>query len=263
MIPFLFSFSQSTQLITNIEAIVKDEKKPTSKKSYNLGEIPTISCTENETLSFFISTNIKSKPSDSVISIENGIHSISSVMTHKNSQLQATFSPNQLGHLNKHSAVYSVKILIYDSGMDKPLLEEIAKLDFTATGEDVDNFTDVEWDFQPPHPKLGSFKVKIFNVLACVPFGIFILLFFLNGINFGYFPRHFFDAIFSLVFVVSLGAFFVFFIYFWRKIHFEDMIKYLCFIVPVLGLLLRRALIGRAKMVNENSNITSEHTKDE
>ena len=127
---------------------------------------------------------------------------------------------------------------------------EIGTVDFIANGEVVDNWTDVEWDFQQPHKDPADSLINLFSMLMYAPLVILVLLLLVNGINCGYFPHNPIYALFSLAFVGAFGAFLYYFLIFWREIHFEDMLKQLCLILPVLGILLFFALQGRAKMVD-------------
>ena len=252
MLALLLSFSYSSEEIIKVIAKVKQGNDEVYSRSYQLGEKPTINCTENQTLVFSIKTSLKTKPKDRLIAMRLGIYEISGNMEFSAPNLYFAFTPQKLARLYKHSGKYSVTALYYADDFPVPVKSDLAYVNFQANNEVFDNFTDVEWDFQPPHPRIGAFKVKIFNILACFPIVFLVILLLLNGINFGYFPRNFFDAICSLAFIFSLGSFFAFFIYFWKNIHFEDMLKYLCLIVPVLGILLRGALRGRANMINND-----------
>ena len=142
--------------------------------------------------------------------------------------------------------------MVSDESMDSPLFWNVAKVNFVANGEVFDNFTDVEWDFQPPKQTPKVIVTQVFNILMFVPFLILVVLLLINGINCGYFPRNFFYAILSLAFVVAFGGFLAFFVYFWKYIHFEDMIKYTFIALLILGVLLHFALIGRNKEVQKN-----------
>lgn len=208
----------------------------------------TISLTENQTLTCKAKSSLDHAPVHAFYVLENGPYSLTGEMVFKN-ELSFRIKPKQLEQLYKHSALYSLKVSILVKDED-PIMKEIAKVQFTANGEVRDNFTDVEWDFQEPHKQPAAIVVKSLTFAMFVPLLVLLVLLCINGCNCGYFPHNFFDAIFSLTFVGALGAFFYYFIVFWRSINFEEMLKQLCIIIPALGLLLRLALSGRAKMVD-------------
>ena len=247
MLALLLSFSYSNEEQFNVTAKVKQNGKEIYSESYLLGEKPTITCTENQSLSFSIQTNLTTRPKNSIITMRLGVHEISGLMEFTAPNLRFQFTPQKFFELYKHSGIYTVTALYCNS--PPPVKYDLAYVNFQANNEVVDNFTDVEWDFQPPHPRISGSKVYLFNILAFVPICFLIFLYFLNGINFDYFPNNLFDSICSLAFIISLALFFAYFIIFWKKIHFEDMLKSLCFIVPILGILLRGALRGRKRMV--------------
>jgi hypothetical protein len=111
----------------------------------------------------------------------------------------------------------------------------------------------MRWDCQPDPKTPYPFLTFVFTLVMFVSFGIFLLLLPLRGFNWGYFPRSLFDAIFSMGFAASLGAFFGFFVYFRKYVTFEEICIYLLVPVPVLGIRLPRALIERANVEALNS----------
>lgn len=207
------------------------------------------SMTENNTLSVTLMTKYNKAPKSHTLVLEQGIYSIASAMQFKSGNLSLALTKIKLQKLYKHSGEYTLSVLVLDNDMTKPLIWKLGTVDFQANGEVFDNFTDVEWDFQAPKPQPKEIIIKFFTLVQFAPLGIALILLLINGCNCGYFPHNFIDAIVSILFVVSLGAFFVFYVYFWKYIHFEDMLKYLCVAFLVLGVLLRGALVGRAKMV--------------
>ena len=249
MLAFLALFSLSADIFGDLSIVVTHGKDQIVRQTVFPGKSFDFGITENETLSLSLRTTLKSAPKHHVVSLEHGMHTIAATMQWKNGNLEASFTPTKLKKLFKHSEDYSLNMFVADPSLGKPFSWTVGIVAFTANNEVVDNFTDVEWDFQPPHPTPSPFLTHIFNLLMLGPFGILIILLLVNGINFGYFPHNFIDAIFSMAFVACLGAFFYYFIVFWKSIHFEDMMRSLIPIVLVLGFLLRRALIGRAKMV--------------
>ena len=214
----------------------------------NLGEKTAFDLNENHTLRVQLETRFESAPKSHVIVFEQGTHSVSFPFNFRQGQMTFAFAPSKLKKLYKHGGPYSLRLMVADPSMEHPVFWTVADVNYITENEVVDNFTDVEWDFQPAPRTPPPLVTKVFTILMIVPFVILIFLLLVNGCNLGYFPKSFFDAIASLLFVIALGCFFVFFVYFWRALTFETMFKYLLVIVPVLGLLLRRALIGRAKM---------------
>jgi hypothetical protein len=211
---------------------------------------------ENFTLSLSLAGPFTSAPKHHVVVLESGIYSVSVPFIFKSPALTASLPPVKLRKLYKHSGTYNLRIMVSDRSLQAPLLWHAGIVAYEANGEVVDNFTDVEWDFEPPPKTPGRFLTQVFSLLMFVPFGILLILLLINGVNCGYFPNSFFGAIVSLSFVAGLGAFFAFFVYFWKYVTFEDMFKYLLVILPGLGILLRGALGGRAKMVAKYARST-------
>lgn len=232
--------SVSLNVLNKSQLLFSETLKPKESTTFELNE--------NFTLKVEVKTTFKKAPKSHVIVMECGQYSVSYPMTFRDTKLSFNFLPNKLARLYKHSEKYNLRMMIADPSLDAPLFWDLAKVDFIANGEVVDNFTDVEWDFNPPEKTPSAFVTKMFTMALLAPCALLVILLLKNGINFGYFPRNFIDAIVSLMFVAGLGGFFLFFVYFWKYVHFEDMFKYLLMIVPVLALLLRGALIGRAKM---------------
>ncbi|KAH0786355.1 dolichyl-diphosphooligosaccharide--protein glycosyltransferase subunit 2 [Histomonas meleagridis] len=250
-------------VIEGLSLTVQQGSTTVEKKELGVGETTSFDLTENQTLSLKLQTQFKSTPKNQVCVLELGVHSVTSVFNFRNGFLTLSFTPKKLQKLYKHSGVYDLKLMINDKVLDSPFFWNIAKVNFIANNEVVDNFTDVEWDFQPPKPTPKPIITQLFTIMMIGAFVILIILLFVNGINCGYFPHNFVDAILSLAFVVSLGAFFVFFVYFWKYITFVDMLKYILCAFVVLGTLLRFALVGRNKMVQKAKVQNNEKTKTE
>ena len=248
---FFFSFVllSSSAKIEQIVFNVLDGNTVMDTQTIKGNDQAFLTLTENQTLSVDIKSNIKQQPQTAFYVFENLSHAISGNINFKSS-LDFLIKPNQLKSLYKHAGIYSLKMTIHVKD-DDPIMREIAKVDFIANGEVVDNWTDVEWDFQEPHKDPKDKIIQSFKYVMYIPLGILILLLLLNGCNLGYFPHNPIYALFSLAFVVAFGAFLYYFLVFWREIHFEDMLKQLCVIIPVLLVLLRFALVGRAKMVDK------------
>lgn len=260
MLAFLiFSVFSAQGLIGKLQIKIKQGNFVSSETELDIGETTNLNLSENETLSLTLSTKFTTAPKHTACSLELGPHSLSFSFQFVNSKaLQLSFTPPKLKRLYKHSGNYSLSLLVADKQLENPLIWKVGTVNFIANNEVVDNFTDVEWDFQPPPVTPKPIITKVFSLLMLAPFALLIILLLANGINFGYFPHNFIDAIFSLAFVVGVGAFFYYFYIFWKQIHFEDMIKSLVPISLVLGFLLRRALIGRKKMVIQSQKVKEE-----
>ncbi|EAY22711.1 hypothetical protein TVAG_476400 [Trichomonas vaginalis G3] len=232
--------------ISAIKFIKYDDNVENMTLDAKPNQVVSLDLTENQTLIAKLE-GLKGEAKHAFYVLEQGTYSIVENLQSKGTYA-AKLNPRALAGLYKHPGEYSLKVSITYEG-EKPIMTEIAKINFIANGEVIDNFTDVEWDFQKPHEQPGAFLVFVFEVASFVPIFILLVLLLINGCNFGYFPRNFFDAIFSITFVVAFGGFLYYFIYFWKHIHFEEMLKQLCVIFPALLILLRLALIGRAKMV--------------
>jgi hypothetical protein len=211
------------------------------------------SLNENHTLALYLKSNFSSSPKHAIMAIESGVYSVTYPFVFKDRILSIVLAPPKLRKLHKHSGKYNLRIVVSDSLMAQPVIWHAGIVGYEANGEVVDNFTDVEWDFTPPPKTPNPMLTEVFTWLTLVPFVILLVLLLVNGVNCGYFPRGFVDAIFSLAFVAALGAFFAFFLYFWKYLTFEDMCKCLLGIAPVLGILLRGALGARAKMVAKDA----------
>ncbi|OHT03158.1 hypothetical protein TRFO_06832 [Tritrichomonas foetus] len=246
---FFISALSANKLIGSLTVSTQEGKFVINSNDLEPGQTTDIELTENQTLALSLETTLKKAPKHSACTLELGMHSIASTFSYTNGKLQLKFTPLRLAKLYKHSGKYSLSILVADDQLEKPFLWNVGTVNFIANNEVVDNFTDVEWDFQPPPATPPAIITYVFTLLMFAPFALLLILLLVNGINCGYFPRNFIDAIFSLAFVGCLGAFFYYFVVFWKSIHFEDMLKSLIPISVVLGVLLRRALIGRAKMV--------------
>lgn len=264
MFLFLLSVFSTQSSIGPLKIIIKKGSFVAWDEKLSLGETTSFNLTENETLSLSLATDFAEAPSYTSCVLELGSHAVTSTFKYQKSKsLVADFTPIKLKKLYKHSGKYQLSLLVSDQSSEKPFTWKIGTVDFIANNEVVDNFTDVEWDFQPPPATPKLLITETFNLLMLLPFAILIILLLINGINCGYFPRNFIDAIFSLAFVVCLGAFFGYFYIFWKDIYFEDMIKSLVPISLVLGFLLRRALIGRKKMIVRSSQREDAKPKSE
>ena len=212
-----FSFIVSRpNVIEALSLKIQEGSLVVQSKELQIGESTTFDLTENQTLSLKLQTQFKSTPKSQVCVLELGVHSVTSLFNFRNGYLTLAFTPKKLSKLYKHSGVYDLKLMINDKVLNSPFFWNIAKVNFIANNEVVDNFTDVEWDFQPPKPTPKPIITQFFTIMMVVAFVILLFLLFANGINCGYFPHNFIDAVFSLAFVASLGAFFVFFVYFWK-----------------------------------------------
>lgn len=256
---FIFSVFSAQGFFENLQIKVKQGNFVVSEQDLSVRESTTVNLSENETLSLTLPTKFNAAPKHTACTLELGAHSLSLPFQFSNKkELALSFTPLKLNRLYKHSGNYSLSLLVADKQLENPFIWKVGTVNFIANNEVVDNFTDVEWDFQPPPQTPKPIITQVFSLLMLVPFFILIILLLVNGINFGYFPHNFIDAIFSLAFVVAVGAFFFYFYIFWKQIHFEDMIKSLVPISLVLGFLLRRALIGRKKMAVQSEKIKEE-----
>lgn len=221
-------------------------------RTLKAGETAELDLSENQTLSLALETNFAAAPKNSVAVLESGAHAVTSPFNYRSGSLTLAFTPTKLRRLYKHSGMYDLRLMVSDSAMDAPLFWSVAKVNFIANNEVVDNYTDVEWDFQPPKATPKAAVTRIFSALMFVPFLLLIVLLLANGVNCGYFPHNIFYAAMSLAFVAALGGFLAFFVYFWRYIHFEDMLRYMLGAMLILGVLLRFALVGRSKEVQKH-----------
>jgi hypothetical protein len=248
----LFSLGSTisgSRSVTGLTLEVRNSTHGILQKKLSLNASPfSFELDENHTLSLTVASTFTSAPKHHVVALESGPYSVSTVLNFKGGALSIALTSAKLRKLYKHSGKYNLRLAIADPLLEAPILWHVAVVDYIALGEVVDNFTDVEWDFTPPPKTPNPLLTTIFTYLMFVPLVVLLGLLLANGVNCGYFPRSFFDAIVSLAFVAGLGAFFAFFVYFWRYVTFEEMFKYLLGIVPLLGILLRGALGGRAKM---------------
>jgi hypothetical protein len=240
--------------ISKLSIQILDGSKTVSEADLAPPERTSLALNENLTLQLVLATTFRAAPKHQVCVLESGVYSVSSPFSFKERKLSLALHPSKLRKLYKHAAVYNLRIAISDSALSEPFLWEVGTINYETWGEVFDNFSDVEWDFQPDPKTPNALLTFVFTLVMFVPFGVFLLLLLLNGVNCGYFPRSPFDAIVSLAFVIGLGGFFGFFVYFWKFVTFEEMCKDLLVIVPVLGLLLRGALVGRAKMEASHSD---------
>jgi hypothetical protein len=240
--------------IRHLHIHVTDGSNSILDRKIEVGEKVSFELNENWTLSLDLTTTFLSQPRSQVVAIESGVFSVSSPLNFKNGHLTFSFTPAKLRKLYKHSDVYNLKIMVADHRLDSPLFWWVGRIDYTTWGEVVENFTDTEWDFEPPPKTPSPLLTKVFTGLMVVPFAILLLLLGVNGINFGYFPNSPIDALISLVFVAGLGFFFAFFVHFWKYVTFEKMCVYLLGFIAALGPLLRGALRGRAKMVARDAH---------
>lgn len=254
----LAAFVRSAE-ITKIKFIKYEDDAEIMNLEKKGNEVASFNMTENQTVHATI-VGPKTAAKNAFWVLEQGTYSIVDTLSPKTNYV-AKLNPRILTGLYKHPGVYSLKVSISYEG-ETPIMKEIAKIDFIANGEVFDNFTDVEWDFQKPHAQPGRFIVHVFKLVSFAPIGVLIILLLINGCNCGYFPRNFFDAIFSITFVAAFGVFLYYFIIFWKTIHFEQMLLQLCIIFPSLLILLRLALRGRAKMAARD-NQAVEKTKTE
>ena len=202
---------------------------------------------ENQTMEILVQTTFDKKPFHSVFLMENSVYHISSPFMFRKPNLQILLNPTTLSKLYKHSGKYSMSMMVADPSLNEPFAWDFGDVEFSANGEVVDNFTDTEWDFQKEGARPKVTITLAFTGLMILPLIVLVVLLFSNKCNCGYFPRSF-DAFFTLVFIASLGALYYLFFVFWKRINFIDMLKYLCIVLPLMGISLRRALIGRAKM---------------
>jgi hypothetical protein len=235
--------------VSKINIQVLNKSDVVADKNIKIDETIPLDLNENFTLSLTITTTFKSAPKYCVTTLQSGSYSVSFPMNFKDYKLTLAFTPQKLKKLYKKAATYDLEVIISDSSLDLPIFLKPAIVNYITDGEVKDNWTDVEWDFQPKPKTPQKIVVYVFSIVIFIPFAILIFLCTLNGVNFGYFPDSVIDAVLSLAFVVGLGAFLVFFVYFWKALTFEEMFKRLLVILPVLGVLLRCAMIGRAKMV--------------
>ena len=240
------SFCATAQL-SSLQLDVTDQTETVFTTQLKPGETAKLDLNENHTFKLDLATTFLAAPKSHVVVFEAGAHSVSFPMSFRQGHLSIVFTPLKLRRLYKHPGLYNVRVMVADPAMERPMFWHVAVVNYITENEVVDNFTDVEWDFQPPAKTPSAFLTRLFTLIMVVPFFVLIVLLLANGLNCGYFPRSV-EALFSMLFTVALGAFFAFFVYFWRYVTFEEMFKYLLVIVPVLGLLLRGALVGRAKM---------------
>ena len=233
--------------VSSLSLQVKGASETEFSAQLKPGESTAFDLNENHTLQIEIATTFLAAPKSHVVSLEAGSHSVSFPFAFRQGKLSITFTQAKLKRLYKHAGVYNLRVMVADPLLARPLFWDVAKVTYVTEGEVVDNFEDVEWDFQPPVKTPNAFVVRVFTLIMIVPFAALLLLLLANGCNCGYFP-HSIEAIFSMLFVAGLAGLLAFFVYFWRYVTFEEMFKYLLVIVPVLGILLRGALVGRAKM---------------
>jgi hypothetical protein len=255
MLALLLAFTFCDQnSISKLSIEILNNSKVVHSVKLSPPEATSLSLNENLTLQLALTTTFRSIPKHHVCVIESGIYSVSSPFSYKDKQLTIAFAPSKLRKLYKHAAVYNLRLAVADPSLPAPLFWNVGTIDYETWGEVFDNFTDVDWDFQPDPKTPNPFLTFVFTLVMFVPFGIFLLLLLLNGVNCGYFPRSLLDAGVSLAFVICLGGFFAFFVYFWKFLTFEEMCRDLLGIVPVLGVLLRGALVVRAKL-ERRSNV--------
>ena len=237
----------ATPTVSSLSLRVANSSSTEFSAQLKPGDATAFDLNENHTLHVELATTFTAPPKVHVVALECGSYSVSFPFTFRQGKLSIAFTPLKLRKLYKHAEVYNLRLLVSDPQLKAPLFWDVAKVTYITDGEVVDNYEDVEWDFQPPVKTPSGFVVRVFTLIMFVPFAVLLVLLLANGCNCGYFPRSI-EAVISLAFVAGLGAFFAFFIYFWRYVTFEEMFKYLLVIVPVLGILLRGALVGRAKM---------------
>jgi hypothetical protein len=223
-------------------------------KHLTVGENLSFALNENWTLSLDLTTTFLTQPKHQIVALESGVFSVSFLLNFKNGHLTYALAPLKLKKLYKHSGVYNLRIMISDRRLKAPLFWHVGTVEYETWGEVVDNFTDTEWDFEPPPKTPNQLLTRVFTGLMFVPFVILLMLLGINGINFGYFPTSPLDALISLAFVIGLAAFFAFFVHFWKYITFEKMCVYVLAFIVALAPFLRGALTGRAKMVARDDN---------
>lgn len=240
-------------VLSSVQLNVTDQGANVFAQQLKPGETASFDLNENYTLKLELSTTFSTPPKSHAVVFEGGAHSVSFPLSFRQGRLSIVFTPHKLYRLYKHAGSYNIRVMVADPSMDRPIFWHVAVVNYITENEVVDDFTDVEWDFQPPPRTPSAFVTRVFTLVMFVPFGVLMVLLLANGCNLGYFPRSI-EALWSLLFVSGLAGFFAFFIYFWRYVTFEEMFKYLLVIVPVLGILLRGALVGRAKMAAKLHN---------
>jgi hypothetical protein len=257
-LPLAAAAAENAAQIRDLHIQVAGAPTSTVDRKLMVGENFSFTLNENWTLSLDLTTTFPTSPQHHVVSLSSGVFSVSSPLNFKSGHLTLALTPVRLRKLYKHSAVYDLRLMVADHRLAAPLFWSVARVDYETWGEVVDNFTDTEWDFEPPPKTPSPLLTNVFSALMFVPFGLLLVLLVRNGINFGYFPRAPFDALVSLAFVAGLGAFFAFFHHFWKHVTFEKMCVYVLAFIAGLAPLLRGALKGRAKMVASDAKSKSE-----
>jgi len=251
MFAVLLAISFSSKIIQSLNLKVTEGGRTVFEKDIIPGNIVETAMNESSTLTGTISGDFSKSMKYQNFALENGAYSITGSMTYRNNKLSFVINPAKLEKLYKHAGIYNLRIVIHDQSLDEPLIWTVAKIDYKAIGEDKDNFTDVEWDFQPAKKQPKEITIKVFTYATYLPLAVLVILLLKNGFNLGYFPRSL-EALPSLAFIAGFGGFLYYFIIFWKQITFEEMLLKLCMIIPILAILLRYALIGRSKMVLKN-----------
>lgn len=240
--------------ITAPDAQDESKKTQTIKQDINK-KISNLRISENHTMTIRLFSDSNGANMSNYWSIFNSFYSISGLFTLSDKSMTTTIRPRGFEKLYKHSGIYNLEVMV--SSSDTASVYDIGTIDFYANGEVMDNWTDVEWDFQVPVKQPRKSIIYLFTLLSYLPLVALIVLLSWNDFNFGYHPSTY-HAVFTDGFTILFGYLLYRFYVFWRSINFEDFIAELSMIVPILLVFLHFALKGRAMMVRNDKKQKNE-----